>query len=158
MPFDQSITFPPNAKFQPEALLLDRLVTEAALGPEKCSRISASAADLVRRIRSQASRARCAGWSNAGEPFIRTAVGRAMREMGRQFVLGQIIDAALDRAMTREAQGFTYSYDMLGGCGRGQPSGRRRRCAGRTGHPAGRRHQPRSAGDAGRHFGRDLVG
>ncbi|MBU3030875.1 bifunctional proline dehydrogenase/L-glutamate gamma-semialdehyde dehydrogenase PutA [Paracoccus marinaquae] len=49
-----------------------------------------------------------------GEPVIRTAVGRAMREMGRQFVLGQTIDAALDRARTREAQGFTYSYDMLG--------------------------------------------
>ncbi|MBL4926547.1 bifunctional proline dehydrogenase/L-glutamate gamma-semialdehyde dehydrogenase PutA [Fuscibacter oryzae] len=49
-----------------------------------------------------------------GEPVIRTAVGRAMKEMGRQFVLGQTIDAALDRARTREAQGFTYSYDMLG--------------------------------------------
>ncbi|MDB6453695.1 bifunctional proline dehydrogenase/L-glutamate gamma-semialdehyde dehydrogenase PutA [Falsirhodobacter sp. 20TX0035] len=49
-----------------------------------------------------------------GEPVIRTAVGRAMKEMGRQFVLGQTIDAALTRARTREAQGFTYSYDMLG--------------------------------------------
>jgi RHH-type proline utilization regulon transcriptional repressor/proline dehydrogenase/delta 1-pyrroline-5-carboxylate dehydrogenase len=49
-----------------------------------------------------------------GEPVIRTAVGRAMKEMGRQFVLGQTIDAALDRARIREAQGFTYSYDMLG--------------------------------------------
>ena len=49
-----------------------------------------------------------------GEPVIRTAVGRAMKEMGRQFVLGQTIDAALDRARKREAQGFTYSYDMLG--------------------------------------------
>ena len=49
-----------------------------------------------------------------GEPVIRTAVGRAMREMGRQFVLGQTIDAALDRARTREDQGYTYSYDMLG--------------------------------------------
>ena len=49
-----------------------------------------------------------------GEPVIRSAVGRAMKEMGRQFVLGQTIDAALDRARKREAQGFTYSYDMLG--------------------------------------------
>lgn len=49
-----------------------------------------------------------------GEPVIRSAVGRAMKEMGRQFVLGQTIDAALDRAAKREAQGFTYSYDMLG--------------------------------------------
>lgn len=49
-----------------------------------------------------------------GEPVIRTAVGRAMKEMGRQFVLGQTIEGALERARTREAQGFTYSYDMLG--------------------------------------------
>ncbi|WP_199259287.1 bifunctional proline dehydrogenase/L-glutamate gamma-semialdehyde dehydrogenase PutA [Paracoccus binzhouensis] len=49
-----------------------------------------------------------------GEPVIRTAVGRAMKEMGRQFVLGQTIAGALERAAKREAQGFTYSYDMLG--------------------------------------------
>ncbi len=49
-----------------------------------------------------------------GEPVIRAAVGRAMKEMGRQFVLGQTIEAALTRAKKREAQGFTYSYDMLG--------------------------------------------
>ena len=49
-----------------------------------------------------------------GEPVIRAAVGRAMKEMGRQFVLGQTIEAALDRARKREAQGYTYSYDMLG--------------------------------------------
>ena len=49
-----------------------------------------------------------------GEPVIRTAVGRAMREMGRQFVLGQDIDAAMERARIKEEKGFTYSYDMLG--------------------------------------------
>ena len=49
-----------------------------------------------------------------GEPVIRAAVTRAMKEMGRQFVLGESIEKALDRAQTREAQGFTYSYDMLG--------------------------------------------
>ncbi|RDD71495.1 bifunctional proline dehydrogenase/L-glutamate gamma-semialdehyde dehydrogenase PutA [Paracoccus versutus] len=49
-----------------------------------------------------------------GEPVIRAAVGRAMKEMGRQFVLGETIQKALERARQREAQGFTYSYDMLG--------------------------------------------
>ncbi|GGE50942.1 bifunctional proline dehydrogenase/L-glutamate gamma-semialdehyde dehydrogenase PutA [Actibacterium pelagium] len=49
-----------------------------------------------------------------GEPVIRTAVGRAMREMGRQFVLGETIDAALKRARDLETRGYTYSYDMLG--------------------------------------------
>ncbi|MEO3427422.1 bifunctional proline dehydrogenase/L-glutamate gamma-semialdehyde dehydrogenase PutA [Pelagibius sp. CAU 1746] len=49
-----------------------------------------------------------------GEPVIRTAVGQAMREMGRQFVLGQDIEAAMTRAQGKEEKGFTYSYDMLG--------------------------------------------
>lgn len=49
-----------------------------------------------------------------GEPVIRAAVGRAMKEMGRQFVLGQTIGQALENAKEREAIGFTYSYDMLG--------------------------------------------
>ncbi|MDF0603123.1 bifunctional proline dehydrogenase/L-glutamate gamma-semialdehyde dehydrogenase PutA [Psychromarinibacter sp. C21-152] len=49
-----------------------------------------------------------------GEPVIRTAVGRAMREMGRQFVLGETIRSAMTRAEGMEAKGYTYSYDMLG--------------------------------------------
>ncbi|SEN07000.1 L-proline dehydrogenase /delta-1-pyrroline-5-carboxylate dehydrogenase [Loktanella fryxellensis] len=49
-----------------------------------------------------------------GEPVIRTAVGRAMRETGRQFVLGETIDAAMKRAQRMQDKGFTYSYDMLG--------------------------------------------
>ncbi|WP_299553292.1 bifunctional proline dehydrogenase/L-glutamate gamma-semialdehyde dehydrogenase PutA [uncultured Tateyamaria sp.] len=49
-----------------------------------------------------------------GEPVIRAAVSRAMKEMGRQFVLGEDIDSAMDRAAGMEAEGFTYSYDMLG--------------------------------------------
>lgn len=187
-----------DAKFAPEAALIDQLVAQAALSPDARARISDRAADLVRRIRKEArpslmenflaeyglstregvalmclaeamlrvpdratideliedkiapsdwgrhlgeasspmvnastwalmltgkvledARPGLAGTLRGairrlGEPVIRTAVTRAMREMGRQFVLGQTIDAALDRARVREAQGFTYSYDMLG--------------------------------------------
>ena len=49
-----------------------------------------------------------------GEPVIRSAVRQAMREMGRQFVLGETIQAAQTRAAKAEARGYTYSYDMLG--------------------------------------------
>ena len=49
-----------------------------------------------------------------GEPVIRTAVGRAMKEMGRQFVLGESIDSAMTRAKAMEKRGYSYSYDMLG--------------------------------------------
>ena len=49
-----------------------------------------------------------------GEPVIRVAVRRAMREMGAQFVLGQTIGDAMRRGAKQEAKGYTYSYDMLG--------------------------------------------
>ena len=49
-----------------------------------------------------------------GEPVIRTATGRAMKEMGRQFVLGETIQSAMDRAAGMEKKGYSYSYDMLG--------------------------------------------
>lgn len=49
-----------------------------------------------------------------GEPLIRRAVDMAMRLLGEQFVTGQTIEEALERASAREAQGFRYSYDMLG--------------------------------------------
>ncbi len=60
-----------------------------------------------------------------GEPVIRTAVSRAMKEMGRQFVLGETIDKAMDRARELEAQGYTYSYDMLGEAARTEADARR---------------------------------
>ncbi|MFB9222472.1 bifunctional proline dehydrogenase/L-glutamate gamma-semialdehyde dehydrogenase PutA [Paracoccus cavernae] len=47
-----------------------------------------------------------------GQPVIRAAVTRAMREMGRQFVLGQTIEEAMKRAA--EDPRSTQSYDMLG--------------------------------------------
>ncbi|MEQ6204045.1 bifunctional proline dehydrogenase/L-glutamate gamma-semialdehyde dehydrogenase PutA [Sulfitobacter sp. HNIBRBA2951] len=60
-----------------------------------------------------------------GEPVIRTAVARAMREMGRQFVLGEDIKGAMKRAAGMEAKGFTYSYDMLGEAARTEADARR---------------------------------
>ncbi|MDA0962463.1 MAG: proline dehydrogenase family protein, partial [Proteobacteria bacterium] len=49
-----------------------------------------------------------------GEPVIRTAVGRAMKELGAQFVLGETIGEAVRRGRKKETQGYTFSYDMLG--------------------------------------------
>ncbi|MCL3881128.1 bifunctional proline dehydrogenase/L-glutamate gamma-semialdehyde dehydrogenase PutA [Marivita sp. GX14005] len=60
-----------------------------------------------------------------GEPVIRTAVGRAMREMGAQFVLGETIQSAMNRAAKMEAKGYTYSYDMLGEAARTEADARR---------------------------------
>ncbi|MGI9353700.1 MAG: bifunctional proline dehydrogenase/L-glutamate gamma-semialdehyde dehydrogenase PutA [Rhizobiaceae bacterium] len=60
-----------------------------------------------------------------GEPVIRQAVTRVMKEMGRQFVLGETIDSAMKRAEAQEAKGFTYSYDMLGEAARTDRDARR---------------------------------
>ncbi|MFM7531066.1 MAG: bifunctional proline dehydrogenase/L-glutamate gamma-semialdehyde dehydrogenase PutA, partial [Rubrivivax sp.] len=52
--------------------------------------------------------------ARGGEPLIRKGVDIAMRLMGQQFVTGETIAQALAHARPREAQGFRYSYDMLG--------------------------------------------
>lgn len=49
-----------------------------------------------------------------GEPVIRTAVARSMREMGAQFVLGRDIREAIANSAPMNAKGYGYSYDMLG--------------------------------------------
>jgi len=50
----------------------------------------------------------------SGEPLIRRGLDMAMRLMGEQFVTGETISQALANAKKREAEGFRYSYDMLG--------------------------------------------
>jgi RHH-type transcriptional regulator, proline utilization regulon repressor / proline dehydrogenase / delta 1-pyrroline-5-carboxylate dehydrogenase len=52
--------------------------------------------------------------ARGGEPVIRRGTDLAMRMMGEQFVTGQTIEEALQTAKTMEAEGFRYSYDMLG--------------------------------------------
>ncbi|WP_421694213.1 trifunctional transcriptional regulator/proline dehydrogenase/L-glutamate gamma-semialdehyde dehydrogenase [Aestuariivirga sp.] len=63
--------------------------------------------------------------ARAGEPVIRRGVDMAMRMMGEQFVTGETIDEALKRARSLEAQGFRYSYDMLGEAATTAPDGAR---------------------------------
>jgi len=190
--------FSTDAKFAPEADVLDRLVRQAALSEAERAAISSRAAGLVRRIRKEARPSimehflaeyglstregvalmclaeamlrvpdattvdaliedkiapsdwgrhmgeassplvNASTWAlmltgrvledekpglagvlrgairRLGEPVIRAAVGQAMKEMGRQFVLGETIGEALECAEEREEMGFTYSYDMLG--------------------------------------------
>ena len=49
-----------------------------------------------------------------GEPVIRLAVERAIKEMGHQFVLGRTIKEAVERGHGAAKRGYTFSYDMLG--------------------------------------------
>jgi RHH-type proline utilization regulon transcriptional repressor/proline dehydrogenase/delta 1-pyrroline-5-carboxylate dehydrogenase len=52
--------------------------------------------------------------ARAGEPVVRTAIRQAMKIMAEQFIVGETIDAAIERAAEREALGYRFSYDMLG--------------------------------------------
>ena len=60
-----------------------------------------------------------------GEPFVRQAVGAAMRLMGEIFVMGRNIDEAIRRMEKRENAGFTASFDMLGEAARTFPDAER---------------------------------
>ena len=63
--------------------------------------------------------------SRAGEPFVRQAVGAAMKMMGEIFVMGRTIDEATKRMRKTENKGFTASFDMLGEAARTFADGRR---------------------------------
>lgn len=52
--------------------------------------------------------------SNRSRPVVRRAVRHAMKVLGKQYVMGETIQAALKRARSSEKQGYRYSYDMLG--------------------------------------------
>ena len=63
--------------------------------------------------------------SRAGEPFVRQAVGAAMKMMGEIFVMGRTIDEAMRRMRRSENRGFTASFDMLGEAARTFADGQR---------------------------------
>ncbi|WP_298195315.1 bifunctional proline dehydrogenase/L-glutamate gamma-semialdehyde dehydrogenase PutA [Novosphingobium sp.] len=107
-----------------DALIRDKLATgnwAAHLGGDKPLFVNAATWGLVITGRLTAS-VDAAGLGHAltrmvhrlGEPVIRRGVDVAMRMMGEQFVMGETIEEALTRARRREAQGFAFSYDMLG--------------------------------------------
>ncbi|MGR3984195.1 MAG: bifunctional proline dehydrogenase/L-glutamate gamma-semialdehyde dehydrogenase PutA [Gammaproteobacteria bacterium] len=63
--------------------------------------------------------------ARSGEPLIRAALARAMKIMGRQFVLAEDIYAALRASRAGERRGYSYSYDMLGEAARTEADARR---------------------------------
>jgi RHH-type proline utilization regulon transcriptional repressor/proline dehydrogenase/delta 1-pyrroline-5-carboxylate dehydrogenase len=63
--------------------------------------------------------------ARSGEPVIRQALRQAMRILGRQFVLGQTIDEALANGADEAAQGYRFSYDMLGEAARTEDDAKR---------------------------------
>lgn len=107
-----------------DALIEDKIVPaewSGHRGKSKSGLVNAStlALMLTGRVLSDEDGAGIAGTlkgavKRLGEPVIRAATRRAMKEMGNQFVLGETIAQAVKRGKDRAAQGYTYSYDMLG--------------------------------------------
>src|SRR3954466_10679862 len=60
-----------------------------------------------------------------GVPAVRAATRQAMRLMGSHFVLGETIEAALERARPHSARILRYSFDMLGEGARTQADAQR---------------------------------
>ena len=75
------------------------LITGKLIGPVDSAGLTNTLRSMLKRL---------------GEPMVRTAVAQAMKELGRQFVLGRDIQEATKRARKYESQGYSYSYDMLG--------------------------------------------
>lgn len=55
-----------------------------------------------------------------GAAMIRPVIVQMMKAIGKQYVMGEDIDSALDRATEIEAMGYRFSYDMLGEAARTQ--------------------------------------
>ncbi len=53
-------------------------------------------------------------FSRASGTIIRPIVLQSMKMIGKQFVMGETINEALERAKKQEEKGYRYSYDMLG--------------------------------------------
>lgn len=53
-------------------------------------------------------------FSKLGEPVIREAMGKAMKLLGKQFVVGETLAGAMKNAKSWEEKGYRFSYDMLG--------------------------------------------
>ena len=60
-----------------------------------------------------------------GEPAVRMIIAEAMKELGRQFVLGRDIGEALEHSLASHQKGYTFSYDMLGEAARCEADARR---------------------------------
>jgi RHH-type proline utilization regulon transcriptional repressor/proline dehydrogenase/delta 1-pyrroline-5-carboxylate dehydrogenase len=49
-----------------------------------------------------------------GDPLIRQMMAQTVKIMGQQFVMGETIHKAIERAQEEEHKGYRHSYDMLG--------------------------------------------
>ena len=130
----------------PDAHTADELIHDKLSGPDWAEKTGGSKSTFVNaatfsllltgKVLDEAND-RTAGWRAAlgravgrlGEPVIRTAVGQAMKILGRQFVFGRTIGEALKRAAPEQSKGWSHSFDMLGEAARTHADAARYACA-----------------------------
>lgn len=113
----------------PDAATADRLIRDKLAGADWASHLGSDRGLFVnaaiwgltitgRLLASRDEEALGAAFTRAlarcGEPLIRKATAFAMQLLGRQFVMGKHIDAALSRSQANARRGYTHSFDMLG--------------------------------------------
>lgn len=114
----------------PDKETVDRLIKDKIAGPDWASHRGQSSSMFVNattwalmltgkvlapeKAENIASKALMTLLNRSGEPVVRGAVNQAMRIMSKQFVMGRTIEEALSRSKKKEAEGYRYSYDMLG--------------------------------------------
>jgi RHH-type proline utilization regulon transcriptional repressor/proline dehydrogenase/delta 1-pyrroline-5-carboxylate dehydrogenase len=115
----------------PDAATADDLIADKLTGPDWADKMGDSRSTFVNaatfsllltgKVLDEAND-KTEGWRAAlgravgrlGEPVIRTAVGQAMKILGKQFVFGRTIEEALKRAAPEQSRGLSHSFDMLG--------------------------------------------
>ncbi|WP_260484032.1 bifunctional proline dehydrogenase/L-glutamate gamma-semialdehyde dehydrogenase PutA [Sphingomicrobium flavum] len=115
----------------PDAETIDDLIHDKLSGPDWAEKLGQSRSTFVNaatfsllltgKVLDEANDS-TDGWRSTlgrtvgrlGEPVIRTAVGQAMKILGKQFVFGRTIGEALKRAAPERKNGLTHSFDMLG--------------------------------------------
>src|SRR5688572_29738112 len=126
----------------PDAATADDLIADKLSGPDWADKLGDSRSTFVNaatfsllltgKVLEEANDT-SQGWRAAlgravgrlGEPVIRTAVGQAMKILGKQFVFGRTIDEALRRAKPEQGKGWSHSFDMLGEAARTLPDAER---------------------------------
>ena len=115
----------------PDAETADDLIADKLSGPDWAERLGGSRSTFVNAATFsllltgevlEKANDKSENWQAAigravgrlGEPVIRTAVGQAMKILGRQFVFGRTIGEALRRAKPEQRKGWSHSFDMLG--------------------------------------------
>lgn len=89
----------PLVNFSTRALMLTAAWLDDVESKDPLRRMAQATKDVLDRL---------------GEPVIRASVAQAMRVMGEHFVLGETIDAAMRRGRKFGANGYRFSFDMLG--------------------------------------------